>query len=118
MEAEMFEQIFSGSTIPVLEQVVNFTQATDTFQARLKEAIEARDDAGKSVSGSQTQPTREEALADVRESMHTLLYHDESNDGLEQQVTEIAKNQGQHSTAIALMRSQFSLLQAAISERV
>jgi flagellar basal body rod protein FlgB len=37
---------------------------------------------------------------------------------MEQQVTEIAKNQFMYNLAVAIMNSQFRLLQTAISERV
>lgn len=135
----MFESIFHNSTIPVLEQVVEFTHArhevlagnianldtpgyrvrdlsTDDFQSRLKEAIEARDRQPPASLGS-VQAMPHDSLANVKETMRTLLHHDLSDVGLEQQVTEVAKNQGQFNTALAVMRSQFSLLQAAISER-
>lgn len=139
----MLTDLFANTTIPVLEQVVNFSQArhnvlagnvanmdtpgykvrdlsVETFQARLKEAVEAKHAGPKSQSLSETAytPSVEQAMEDVRESMKSILYHDDSNDGLDQQVAEILKNQTQHNTAIAVMRSQFSLLQAAISERV
>ncbi|RIK78981.1 MAG: flagellar basal body rod protein FlgB [Planctomycetota bacterium] len=139
----MLNDLFANTTIPVLEQVVNFSQArhnvlagnvanmdtpgykvrdlsVDTFQARLKEAVEAKHAGPKSQSPSEAayKPSAAQAMEDVKESMKSILYHDDSNDGLDQQVAEILKNQTQHNTAIAVMRSQFSLLQAAISERV
>lgn len=141
----MLNNLFANTTIPVLEQVVNFSEArhnvlagnvanmdtpgykvrdlsVDTFQARLKDAVAAKH-AGptpglQSPSESAYKPSVEQAMEDVKESMKSILYHDDSNDGLDQQVAEILKNQTQHNTALAVMRSQFSLLQAAISERV
>jgi flagellar basal-body rod protein FlgB len=141
----MLPNLFSNTTIPVLEQVVNFSQArhnvlagnvanmdtpgyrvrdlsTETFQTRLKEAIEVKRarpaTSSHVVSPGEWKPTAAEAMENVKESMKSILYHDDSNDGLDQQVAEIIKNQTQHNTAIAVMRSQFSLLQSAISERV
>jgi flagellar basal-body rod protein FlgB len=143
----MLNDLFANTTIPVLEQVVNFSQArhnvlagnvanmdtpgyrvrdlsVDTFQSRLKVAVEAKHASPKPYSPSQShseaayKPSAEQAMEDVKESMTSILHHDDSNDGLDQQVAEILKNQTQHNTAIAVMRSQFSLLQAAISERV
>lgn len=139
----MLDDLFANTTIPVLEQVVNFSQArhnvlagnvanmdtpgykvrdlsVETFEARLKEAVEAKHASRKSQSPSEAayKPSAEQAMEDVKESMKSILYHDDSNDGLDQQVAEILKNQTQHNTAIAVMQSQFSLLQAAISERV
>ena len=56
--------------------------------------------------------------AALRQSMQSVLHHDQSNVGLEQQVTEIAKNQYMHNLAISLMRNQFRMLETAVSERV
>jgi flagellar basal-body rod protein FlgB len=53
-----------------------------------------------------------------RLAMEKLVYHDGSDVNWEKQVTEISKNQGMHNLAIAIMRSQFGTLNAAISERV
>jgi flagellar basal-body rod protein FlgB len=50
--------------------------------------------------------------------MRQVVYHDGSDDNLEMQVTQLAKNQSMHSTAIALMRSQFQTLRMAISENI
>jgi flagellar basal-body rod protein FlgB len=143
----MLNDLFANTTIPVLEQVVNFSQArhnvlagnvanmdtpghrvrdlsVETFQARLKDAVEAKHagptphSQSQSLSEAAYKPSVDQAMEDVKESMKSILYHDDSNDGLDQQVAEILKNQTQHNTALAVMRSQFSLLQAAISERV
>ncbi len=50
--------------------------------------------------------------------MKQILYHDGSDDSLEQQVTEIAKNLSMHNTATSILRSQFRTMQMAISESV
>ncbi|QDS95465.1 flagellar basal body rod protein FlgB [Roseimaritima multifibrata] len=52
-----------------------------------------------------------------RKAMEQVVFHDGSDVGLETQVTQIAKNQHTHNLAIALMRSQFNVLRAAITER-
>lgn len=144
----MLDNLFTNTTIPVLEQVVNFSQArhnvlagnvanldtpgyrvrdlsTATFQARLKEAVEAKHSSPRSASPSEaayyTRAERrspDEAMQEVKDSIKSILYHDDSDVGLDQQVAEIIKNQTQHNTAIAVMRSQFDLLRTAISERV
>ncbi len=57
-------------------------------------------------------------LAEVAKNPKSILYHDQSNDGVEFQVTEMVKNQMQHNLALSIMTSQFRLLQTAISERV
>lgn len=123
--------IFQSSAIPVLEQVVNFSQARhnllagnianmdtpdykardlspEMFQSDLKRAIETgsveHDLFGTAAAGQSYQKTN-------------TLFHDGSNDSLEHQVTEVTKNQMQHNLALSILTSQFRLLQAAISER-
>lgn len=150
----MIPRLFDNSTIPVLEQVVGFTQArhavlagnvanantpgyrvrdlsVQSFQTHLRDAIAALrapqppatagrlDVAGGSASPTIAQASRQghAAFDEVREDLKNILYHDESNVDLEQQVNELNKNKSRHDTAIAILRSQFGLLQAAISER-
>ena len=131
--------MFNSTTIPALQQVINFTEArhgvlagnvanwdtpgyrvrdlsVETFQNRLKEALIEEQDATVSLSEWATGP--QDPMRRVRESMEHVLYHDESNVSLEHQVTEISKNQYMHNVAVAILRSQFQLLQSAISERV
>ncbi|MEX0610839.1 MAG: flagellar basal body rod protein FlgB [Pirellulales bacterium] len=149
----MLSSLFQSSTIPVLEQVVNFTEARhgvlagnianlDTpgyrtrdlspalFQERLKEAIETRhepvrpnydSDPFGSTPAYQTErreDRRLEAFEKVEDSMKSILRHDEADVSMEQQISEIVKNQQQHNLAIGIMSAQFRLLKVAITERV
>lgn len=136
----MLASLFDGTSIPVLEQVVTFNQtrheilagnianmdtpgyrirdiSPDEFQSKLEQAIEVRDSRPSTSPIGNISGRRQAAMAEVRESMKSVLYHDDSNVSLEYQVAEITKNQAQHNMALAILRSQFSLLQAAISER-
>jgi flagellar basal-body rod protein FlgB len=136
----MFDAILQQTTVPVLEQVVNFGQArhivlagnlanmdtpgyqardlsVDDFQGRLKRAIESRRERSAAVSPGDIAHREPENLAQVANQSQPILYHDGSNDGVEHQVTEMVKNQMQHNLALSIMGSQFRLLQAAISER-
>jgi flagellar basal-body rod protein FlgB len=161
----MFQGIFRSTTIPVLEQVVQFTQARHEvlagnianlgtpgyvardlsvadFQARLQDAIEARQQPPPATSpGEQavspgqsgTMPTpgtmpalaadmsgadQSDPVADLAKDPRSILFHDQSDNAAELQVTEMVKNQLQHNTAMALLTDQFRLLQTVISERV
>jgi len=143
----MLSSILDTSTVPVLEQVVNFTQARhgvlagnianidtpgyktrdlspEDFQENLKEAIEYRHRAAESPTyainaalAGKKPVTGYDGMDQVRESMKHVLFHDNSDVGIEQQVAEIVKNQAQHNLALSLMTSQFRLLRAAITER-
>ncbi len=88
------------------------------FHTQLKAAIESSPgDRAHYVPGRGMEPiSKQQALEQVRDVSKQILYHDGSDVSLEQQVTQIAKNQNMHNTAIALMRSQFQTLQVAIRE--
>ena len=143
----MLSSMFDSSTIPVLEQVVSFTQARhgvlagnianldtpgyktrdlspEEFQNRLKEAMEARRQKALSptyeinarLAGRDT-ATGFDGMDKVRESIKSILYHDNSDVSIEQQVAEISKNHALHNLALSLMTAQLRLLRAAITER-
>ncbi len=132
--------LFDSTSVPVLEQVVNFTQrrhdilagnianldtpgyrvrdlSPERFQVRLKSAIDEQSSRHSSHSLSGVATSHGNPIDEVDDNFQRMLYHDDSNVALEEQVREIGKNQIQHNTAIAVMVSQFRLLQAAISER-
>ena len=136
----MISGIFDSTTIPVLQEAMQFAEArhevlagnianldtpgyrvrdlsVEEFQARLKEALEAREEVDEPWSPGMTSRPGD-PMNRVRESLKSILYHDDSNVGIEQQVTEMSKNQFLHNVAISVMSSQFRLLQTAISERV
>ncbi len=141
MSGSYISGMFETTSIPVLEQVVYFTKARhevlagnvanmdtpgykvrdlspEAFHEKLKEAIEARQEEPNTPVSPLASDWREEsAIHKVRDSLKGILFHDQSNDSIEQQVAEISKNQGDHNTAIDLLRHQFRLLEAAISEQ-
>jgi flagellar basal-body rod protein FlgB len=132
------QALFNSTTIPVLEQMVDFAQSRhnvlagnlanlDTpgyrvrdlsqkaFEGQLKEAIRTRD---RAPAGDSWQTVaRPDAISQVADEVKGMVYHDEGNVGIEQQVAEMAKNQSRHNLALSILTSQFRLLQAAISER-
>lgn len=137
----MSGSIFNASTIPMLEQVLNFSQSrhnllagnianldtpgykvrdlnVDKFQMRLREAIEERNKPNEPLSPGLVSTRESDPMRSVRDSIPGILFHDESNVGIEQQVMELSKNQIMHNMAISLMEQQMRLLQTAISERV
>lgn len=137
----MLPTIFDSTTIPILQESIGFAQArhevlagnianmdvpgyrvrdlsVETFQKRLKEAIESSRQANAPISPGILSSKPDNAMKEVRDSMKSILYHDDSNVGIEQQVVEMSKNQFMHNMAISILNSQFGLLQAAISERV
>ncbi len=140
----MLPGLLASTNIPVLQQVLNFAQArhgvlagnianintpgyrtrdlsVDVFEKRLKEAIAQSKQVGTNalpISAGMVTTDPQDPLRKVSESMTNLLYHDDTNIDLEQQVTEINKNQYLHGLALAVMTNQLQLLQTAISERV
>ena len=136
----MYEGLFHSTTIPILEQMVRFTQARHTilagnianldtpgyqakdlsvedFQARMQKAIEAQQTAEGELSPGETS-AGVAPLAQVAKSSQVILRHDGGDVSLESQVTEMVKNQMQHNLAISIMQNQYHLLQTAISERL
>ena len=136
----MLSGLFQTTTIPVLEQMVNFAQARHTvltgnianldtpgyqardlsvedFQNRLKAAIAQRYQAG---GESTADPAADDApmLAGVAKNSQAIVRHDLGKVDMETQVSEMVKNQVQHNLAITIMTDQFHLLQTAISEKV
>lgn len=134
----MIADLFHSTTIPVLEQVVNFAQArhqilagnlanldtpgyrtrdlsTEKFEANLREAITARDHGGGRSLGSPASQLN--PFSSARGGFESIVRHDDANVGLEQQIMEIAKNQMRHDLAMTIMTNQLQLLGAAISER-
>ena len=139
----MFEGIFQSTTIPIMEQVVGFTEArqnvlagnianldtpgykvrdlsVEDFQNRLKQAVNARRHGATYRSPGQG-PIRSSSLsvniASVAKDSKTIMRHDGDNVGMEYQVSEMVKNQMRHNMALSIMVSQFRLLQAVISEK-
>lgn len=134
--------MFQSTTIPVLEQVLQFAQARhgvlagnlanldtpgyrvadlspEQFQEQLHEAIERRDRPPTTNSpGHQPAAAAHDPVRAVSGSARSILYHDDSNVSIEKQVAEISKNQSVHNLALTIMTNQFRLLQTAISERV
>jgi flagellar basal-body rod protein FlgB len=134
----MIDGLFQSTTLPALEEVAKFSQrrhevlagnvanldtpgyrardlSVSEFERSLAASIERQvhgPAASESVSPGATGPD-----AEPHRAMEHLVYHDGSDINLERQVTEISKNQSMHNLAIALMRSQFSTLKAAITER-
>ncbi|MHC4176989.1 MAG: flagellar basal body rod protein FlgB [Planctomycetota bacterium] len=133
--------MFQSTTIPVLQQVVNFAQARHTvlagnianldtpgykvrdlsvedFQERLQAAVQRQRRPAVWRSPGEPRSRHEMTLAEISKNPKSILYHDKSNVGVEHQVTEMVKNQLQHNLALSLLTSQLRLLQTAISERV
>lgn len=136
--------MFRSSAVPALEQTAVFSQrrhevlagnlanldtpgyrvrdlSVSTFQNALAESIqEVQHPSPGHVSASEgtgSPATRRHFADGPRHAMEQVVFHDNSDVGLESQVTEISKNQHMHNMAIALMRSQFSVMRAAITER-
>ena len=136
----MIDGILHGTTIPVLREVVQFSEArheilagnianldTPGYQAKdlsvqsfhdhLQEAISARSERGAPIAPGIHHSGKEGPPGPAAATLQDLLYHDQSNVTMERQVAEISNNQFKHNAAIALMSSQFRLLHSAISEQ-
>ena len=134
----MINEMFASSPIPVVEQWLNFAQSRHEvlasnvanidvpgyrtrdlseaqFQSKLKNAVAERD--ANRTTGASLGHVNVDPFGEVGGNMKSILYHDDSNVGLEQQVAAITKNHMQHNMALTVLSSQFRMLQAAVSER-
>ncbi len=136
----MWDSWINSSALPALEQAAVFTQnrqallasnianldvpgyktrdlSTEDFQTRLREALtgERSMSAGHAFDEPASAVPSMERVRDVSKQ---VLLHDGSDVSLEEQVTAISKNESLHNISIALMRSQFRNLEAAIRESV
>ena len=128
--------IFNKTKIPALEQTLSFSQkrhellagnlanvdapvnrAKDLDVGDLQNALAESIDTHQKVIDSGQPLTRDEMRSGPRDAMEQVVFHDQSDVSLEQQVSEVAKNEHMHALAITTMRSQFALLRAAITER-
>lgn len=139
----MGPNLWTTTPIPLLEQWLAFSEARHTvlaanianldtpeyrtqdlsvsrFQELLREALQAPVRPPYQSPGQlpKNLGTRDAKLREVNQRLTSLLRHDGTNVGLEQQIAEITKNQMMHNLVVSIMNSQFRLLQAAISERV
>ncbi len=129
--------IFGKTPLAALEQTLTFAQRrhellagnlanldtpgyrsrdldVNEFQNALAESIQR----GSEVQAMHGSPlTRDDLYTGPRAATEQVVFHDQSDVSMEQQVTELAKNQHLHGLAITTMRSQFALLRAAITEK-
>lgn len=133
----MIASALQSSTIPILEQVVQFAQtrhgvlagnlanidtpgyqtrdlSPELFQARLRTAIENREEQHVPISAAALRSS--DPFAGAGTSLDGILYHDKNNRSLEHQVSAMADNELEHNMALSLLTNQFQLLQSAISE--
>lgn len=137
----MWNGLFSQTTIPVLSAVADFSQVRHTvlagnlanldtpgyraldlpvqdFQTYLKEAVAARRGPGTALSPGDAVYLRRASSPQWSKEARPIVRHDGNDVSVEQQVSEMVKNQILHNTAITIMTNQFRLLLTAISEHV
>lgn len=137
----MYTSLFDSTTIPVLQKAIAFGQARHTvlagnianldtpgyqvrdlsvedFQDQLRSYLRSRHDPRAAESPGLLAGAAGGGKAGAAREPKVILRHDESNVGIEYQVTEMVKNQMQHNMALAILNSQMRLLQTAISERL
>ncbi|MEY4565570.1 MAG: Flagellar basal body rod protein FlgB [Planctomycetota bacterium] len=143
----MWSSLLGQSSINALTQTLQFTEKrhelissnvanmdtpnyktrdldVDRFQNSLRQAIEEPAKT-RTRSPGERSPGEITALDEVsdqwqktRDVSKQVLFHDGHDISLEEQVTEAAKNQTMHFTAVALLKAQFRTMQMAITENV
>lgn len=142
------EGLFNRGSMPVLEQVMSFTQERhrvlannisnlDTvgykvqdlevseFFAALDEAISERDRGGagqllqmRSRGNLQWDSAGHLHAEPVEIENNNILFHDGNNRFVEKQMSEMAQNALLHNVSAELLRGQYEILQTAIRERL
>jgi len=87
--------------------------SVEDFQARLKQAIDERDQPQVGSPG-EMELAPKTLMAEVAKSSLSILRHDMGNVDMETQVTEMVKNEMQHNMALTILTDQFHQLQTAI----
>jgi len=144
----MFESLLNRGSLPVLQQVMSFTQArhavlannisnldtvgfkmkdlpAEQFFQTLNEAIERRDKQGasaplqmKSSRNLQWNSKGNLNAQAVEVDDNNILFHDGNNRFVEKQMSNMAQNALLHTVSVELLRQQYGLLQMAISGKV
>ena len=139
-----FESIVSRGSMPVLEQIMVFTEErqnvladnisnidtidyqmkdldVDAFRTSLSEAIEKR--AGKGAAARLEIESSRNLSWDrsgrmqakaISTEPQNILFHDQNNRSVEKQISEMAKNGLEHNVAVELLLGKYSGLEKAI----
>ncbi|MBN1846427.1 MAG: flagellar basal body rod protein FlgB [Sedimentisphaerales bacterium] len=144
----LLDGLLQRGSLPVLEQVMAFTEArhqvladnisnidtvgytmkdlpVEEFYQALDRAIERRDRAGASapLAPQDTRNLRWDAggrlrARSVAAANQNILFQDQNNRSVENQMSQMAQNGLLHNVAAELLRQQYNLLQTAISGRL
>ena len=129
------EKLMSHTSAPVLEQLLQFTEArakllsesvanVDTpgyrqkdldvkkFEGMLRDRVDRRDSSDSESTGF------EGLMAEVEHPTNGILSHDGNNRSMESLMSDQAKNGMLHNMIIELLRKQFQQMDMALKERV
>lgn len=144
----MIDGLFQGGALPVLERVVQFTEArhkvlvnnianlttpyfkpTDLDPRQFQETLGKAIDDRRNSASNRGRPIRWHDTHEVSfnedgltvspsPSNDNILFHDQNNRDVERIMQHLAENTMAHNTAIELIRNQMETLKTAIRERV
>ena len=144
----MIHGLFDRGAMPTLERVVQFAQARHrvlsdnianlstpyfkprdldprSFQVALGDAIDRRRQRPNPTAGPlELQDTKElrfgpDAIsANPQPSHRGILFHDQNNRDLERTMQSLAENTLTHTSAVEVLRNEYSIMLTAIRERV
>lgn len=130
----MFDRLLNQSGEPVLEKMLQFTEARhklladnitnistpnyrqkdlsiEKFQAMLRERIEQRPGAEQGAIGF------DDITAQMEDPQRGLLFHDGTNRSIDQLMSDEAKNALMHNFIIELLKKQFTTMELALKDR-
>lgn len=144
----MIKGMFSYGSMPVLDQMVAFTEARqeliannianlstpyfkptdldpEAFQSQLRDAMDRRSRKPNAMrrelevgSGDAVRVRNGKINYRATQQNENILFHDQNNRDVERTMQDLVENNLAHRMSIDLLKSQFDLLRTAIRERV
>jgi len=127
------DRLLNQGSMPVLEQMLQFTDARQSLLAEDVANVSTPDYVQKDLSLDQFQEIlqkkvqEQESAApggvnfddvsmDIQQPQNGILFHDGNNRSMEQLMSDQAKNALMHNMAVELLRDQYSQIETALKE--
>ncbi|MGD0138949.1 MAG: flagellar basal body rod protein FlgB [Tepidisphaeraceae bacterium] len=127
------DRLLNQGSMPVLEQMLQFTDARqsllaenvanvstpgyvqkdlslDQFQEILQKKVEEQESAAPGGVSF------DDVSMDIQQPQRSILFHDGNNRSMEQLMSDQAKNALMHNMAVELLRDQYSMIETALRE--
>jgi flagellar basal-body rod protein FlgB len=127
------DRLLNQGSTPVLEQMLQFTDARQRLLAEDVANVSTPDYVQKDLSLDQFQEILQQKVQeqesaapgsvnfddvsmDIQQPQRGILFHDGNNRSMEQLMSDQAKNALMHNMAVELLRDQYSMIETALKE--